>query len=191
MEIKNSFYSMASTPDLHTAVGMCTNKGMLELNCMRIGIVQEFYPEDLTVSVLIANKKEDKINFNGTQNTRNYALIRAKVCFCNPFITNPISKGDECILLFSDREIESWFINGQVNPIAYPRMHDFTDAIAIFGIRSLPNMISILTDCLHLIHPNKVVADNFHASNGATGSIVDSNGKSLATVEDGIITEIF
>lgn len=60
----------------------------------------------------------------------------------------------ECILLFSDREIESWFINGGNNTQAYPRMHDLTDAIAIVGIRSLPNMIGILTDCLHLFYGN-------------------------------------
>lgn len=191
MEIQNTFNNMATVPDICSVLKAATNKNSLELNCMRIGIVQEFYPEDLTVSVLIANKKDIKQNYNGTQNVRNYALIRAKVCFCNPFITNPIKQGDECILLFSDREIESWFINGDVNPIAYPRMHDLTDAVAIFGIRSLPNMIEILQDCLHLMHPTKVLADNFHAANGASGSIIDSNGKTLATIVDGIITEIF
>ena len=58
----------------------------------------------------------------------------------------------ECILLFNDREIETWFINGGSNIQAYPRMHDLTDAVAIVGIRSLPQMIQILTDCLHLFY---------------------------------------
>jgi hypothetical protein len=189
MEIKNKFTHMASTPDLHTAIGMADNKSALDFNCMRIGIVQEFYKEDLTVSVLITNKREDRLNNNGTQQSRNFALIRAKVCYCNPFITCPISAGDECILLFNDREIESWFINGEVNPIAYSRMHDLTDAVAIFGIRSLPKMIEIYDNCLHLIHPTKVLADNFHASNGANGTFVSKDNKTI-TVTDGIITGI-
>lgn len=152
MEIKNTFYHVASKPDLHSAVGIANNKNSLDFNCMRIGIVQEFFPEDLTVSVLIANKKDSKQFYDGTQETRNYALVRAKVCFCNPFITNEIKAGDECILLFSDREIESWFVNGDVNPVAYQRMHDLTDAVAILGIRSLPSMIEMVSDCLHLFY---------------------------------------
>lgn len=202
MEINNKFNSMSNTPDLHTAVHTAINSNIQNLNCMRIGIVQEFYPEDLTVSVLIANKKEEKLNFNGTQNVRNYALIRAKVCYCNPFETFPINAGDECILLFSDREIESWFINGEVNPIAYPRMHDLTDAVAIFGIRSLPKMIEIATNCLHLFYAsnsikigeNDITATNFKAMNGASQTdegttFVSQDGKTI-TVKYGIITGI-
>ena len=144
--------SLTSTPNwIQTLDGVC-KKTAYELNCVRIGIVQTFYPEDLTADVLIANKKTVKLNKDGTQVTADYPLIRAKVVYCNPFETFPISEGDECVMMFSDREIESWFINGGVNPEGYPRMHEKTDAVAIFGIRSLPKMISILTDALHLFY---------------------------------------
>lgn len=188
MEIINRFNSMSNTPDLHTAVHTAINSALQNFNCMRIATVQEFHPEDLTVTVQLVNKKEEKLNFNGTQNVRNYALIRAKICFCNPYITNPINEGDECIVLFSDREIESWFITGEDNPIAYPRMHDFTDAVAIFGIRSMPNMITIPDDSLH-INYSKVLAENLHAGNGASGTFTSYDGKTI-TVVDGIITGI-
>lgn len=173
---------------------------------MRIGIIQSFNSEDLTATVLIANKRTIGQNPDGTEQTRDFAPIRAKVCYCNPYETFPLEQGMECLLLFSDREIESWFINGEVNPIGYQRMHDLTDAVAIVGLRSLPNMISILADCLNLFYGNSnialstdlinitaptVQAANFQAMNGASGSIVDSQGKTLATVEHGIITEIF
>lgn len=183
--------SITSNPSLIQTFDGLGQKVGYELNCIRIGIVQAFYPEDLTVDVQIANKKTIGQNKDGTQVVIDYPLIRAKVCYSNPFITFPINQGEECLLLFSDREIESWFINGGVNAESYPRMHELTDCIAIFGLRSLPNMIEILQDCLHLFHPTKVFADNFHASNGASGSIIDSNGKTLATIVDGIVTEIF
>ena len=216
MEINNRFNTMSNTPDLHTAVHSAINSTFQNLNCMRIAIVQEFHPEDLTVTVLIANKKEEKLNFNGSQNVRNFALIRAKVCFCNPFITNPIKEGDECVLLFSDREIESWFINGEVNPIAYPRMHDLTDAVAIFGIRSIPNLITILTDCLHLFYGNTdmqfkenqininatdvniignttqtgaIKATSLSATSAASGTFTTASSETV-TVVNGIITSI-
>ena len=203
MEIKNTFYHVASKPDLHSAVGVANNKNSMDFNCMRIGIVQEFYKEDLTVSVLIANKKDSKQFYDGTQETRNYALVRAKVCFCNPFITNEIKEGDECILLFSDREIESWFVNGDVNPVAYPRMHDLTDAVAIFGIRSLPNMIEIAEKCLSLLYESdeksngiriydneiSLIKNDVETKCIADGQHAIHNGSVITTV-NGIITDI-
>lgn len=150
METINTFNQQASTPDMGQILKTAGLSMASELNCVRIGIVQEFYPEDLTVQVQIASKKPIGLNPDGSQRVREYAPIYAKVCYCNPFITYPIQKGDECVLLFSDREIESWFINGDVNPESYPRMHDLTDAVALFGIRSIPKMIEIMTDALHL-----------------------------------------
>lgn len=154
MYIPSKNNSITSTPNwIQTLEGLKCQTAY-ETNCMRIGIVQNVYNEDLTVDVLIANKKTIGLNEDGTQNVRDFPLIRAKIVYCNPFVTYPIKQGDECVLLFSDREIESWFINGGVNPEGYPRMHALTDCVALFGIRSIPNMISILTNCLHLFYGN-------------------------------------
>lgn len=193
-----------------------TRKTGFELNCMRVGIVQTFYPDDLTVDVQIVNKKTLELNKDGTQNVTDYPIIRAKICYCNPFITYPLQQGDECVLLFSDREIESWFINGDINPEGYPRMHALTDAIALFGLRSLPQMISIATDCMQLFYGNSVMgirnegiainaaevsiygntvqtgtitATNLNATAAATGTFTTSDSKTV-TVTNGIITGI-
>lgn len=206
MEIPNNFNYKASIPDISDVIRFGTLKTASDLNCLRIATVEEFHAEDLTVTVRLLNKRTLGQNKDGTPNVRDYALIRAKICYCNPYITNDIKQGDDCLLLFSDREIESWFLNGDAQPVNYQRMHDLTDAFAIFGIRSLPKMISILADCLNLFYGNSnialsdelinitsplVQASNLHAMNGASGNIVDSSGKILATVVDGIITEIF
>lgn len=206
MQTINKFNQMTCTPDLGQLINTSGLATASKLNKVNIGIVQEFYPEDLTVEVQIVNKKTIGLNQDGSQLVRDYAPIYAKVCYCNPFITHEIKPGDECILLFADREIESWFINGDINPIAHTRMHDLTDAIALFGIRSMPKMINILADCLNLFYGTSNIAlsqdhmninadivqvSNLHATNGASGNLIDSNGKKLATVVDGIITEIF
>lgn len=206
MQTINRFNQLSATPDLGQTMKLQGLKMASDLNCMRIGIIQTFYPETLTADVLIANKKSLGLNSDGTQKVRDFGLIEAKVCYCNPFETFPLQQGDECILLFSDREIESWFINGDVNPEGYTRMHDLTDAVAIVGIRSLPKMINILADCLNLFYGTSnialsenlinitaqtVQAANFQAMNGASGNLVDSQGKPLAKVEHGIITEIY
>ena len=199
MNIINKFNQLAGEPDLTTVLESVINKVGLDLNCIRVGIIQSYNAEDLTATVLIVNKRTLGLNKDGTQKTRDYALVTAKVCYCTPYMTYPIEPGEECILLFSDRELESWFISGDVQPEAYPRMHDLTDCIAIVGLRSLAKMITILADTLHIFYKGNSIkitetdiqADNFKATNGASGNIVDSDGKKLATVVSGIITEIF
>lgn len=218
MQTINKFNQMASSSmiDMGQILKTACLSNASELNCVRIGIVEEFYPEDLTVQVRIANKRTIGMNEDGTPRVRDFAPIYAKICYCNPFITNPVKKGDECVLLFSDREIESWFINGDVNPDSHTRMHDLTDAIAIFGIRSLPNMIEVLTNALHLFYGNSdiqllenqininssllnivgnttqngtITATNLNATASATGTFRSSDNKTI-TVKNGIITSI-
>ena len=152
MLIPNKFQSMALPADLTQTISAAGTKTAMDINCMRIGVVQEFYPENLTAQIKLVDKKLMGLNPDGSQILEEYPPIYAKVCYCNPFCTFPLTQGMECILLFNDRELETWFINGGSNIQSYPRMHDLTDAIAIVGIRSLPQMIQILTDCLHLFY---------------------------------------
>lgn len=154
MRIQTAFNQFANKPTLFNTIANAEQKSALDLMCCRIGIVQKFYPNDLTVDVLIVNKKTMGLNSDGSQVVQDWAKINAKICYCNPFETFPIKEGDECLLFFSDREIESWFINGNTNPLAHSRMHDETDCIAVLGLRSLPKMIQVLTDCLHLFYGN-------------------------------------
>lgn len=152
MQIPNKFQQFALPADLTQTLQTAGSKTAAQINCMRIATILEFYPENLTAQVKLVDKKLTGLNPDGSQILKEYPPIYAKVCYCNPFATFPLTEGMECILLFNDREIETWFINGGSNIQAYPRMHDLTDAIAIVGIRSLPKMIQILTDCLHLFY---------------------------------------
>lgn len=152
MQIPNKFSQYSLPADLTQTLQASGSKTAAQINCMRIATVIEFYPEKLTAQVKLVDKKLVGLNPDGSQILQEYPPIYAKVCYCNPFCTFPLTQGMECILLFNDRELETWFINGGSNIQAYPRMHDLTDAVAIVGIRSLPQMIQILTDCLHLFY---------------------------------------
>lgn len=152
MQIPDKFIQYSTPADLSQIFSASGSKTALEFNCVRIGVIQEFYPENLTAQVKLVDKKVMGLNPDGSQILKEYSPVYAKVCYCNPFATFPLTHGMECVLLFNDRELETWFINGGSNIQAYPRMHDLTDAIAIVGIRSLPQMIQILTDCLHLFY---------------------------------------
>ncbi|WFC66423.1 hypothetical protein EUC41_08905 [Achromobacter denitrificans] len=56
-------------------------------------------------------------------------------------LTFPITAGDECVVLFSARSIDSWWQSGQVQAPTEPRMHDMADGFAFVGPFSQAKMI--------------------------------------------------
>lgn len=190
-----------------------------KLNCVRIGVVDEFDAETLVAKIQLVTKLTIGVNNDGSLKVVDYPPIFAKVHYLGwgtTGVTFPITKGMEGIVLFSDREIESWFISGEITPPAYDRNHSFSDAIFICGIHSLPNMIQLAESCLNLFYgtTNIQLSDTGITANGnvtqtgditssgtitgasivdtsgATGSLIDSDGKVLATVVNGIIKSI-
>lgn len=57
-------------------------------------------------------------------------------------LTFPIAAGDEVLLVFSCRPIDSWWQSGGQQRPANARMHDLSDAFAIPGPMSKPHVIS-------------------------------------------------
>jgi hypothetical protein len=56
-------------------------------------------------------------------------------------LTFPIQEGDECLLVFSERPIDNWFTQGGTAEQCTMRQYSLTDAFAIVGVRSTPNVI--------------------------------------------------
>lgn len=153
------FEQLKNKVDLLTILKLFEEKiSFNTLNCVRVGIVDEYYPETRTARILIANKMLIGQNADGSQVTQSYAPIYSKVWFFgwgNVGITHPIEKGQEGILLFADRELESWYINGGVNPLGEIRAHSLSDSIFITGLTSTPNMTATLQNCLNLFYGTK------------------------------------
>lgn len=152
----NTFKNLKNEPDLTSTLKVFEDAIKYnKINCCRVGIVDEYDANTRVAKVLIANKLELRQNNDGSVVTQDYAPIYAKVLFFgwkDIGITHPVLKGSEGILLFNDREIESWFINGNINNIAHQRAHSKTDAIFISGLLSLPNMVTTLQNSLHLFY---------------------------------------
>lgn len=49
----------------------------------------------------------------------------------------PISIGDQCLIIFSDRCIDSWHTTGQAMPLPSVRMHDISDGFVLVGLNAL------------------------------------------------------
>ena len=61
-------------------------------------------------------------------------------------LTFPLQSGDECLVVFAARCIDSWWQNGGTqNPTMEPRMHDLSDGFCIPGPYSQPRVIPSLS----------------------------------------------
>lgn len=56
-------------------------------------------------------------------------------------LTMPIKQGDECLVIFTDMCIDSWFFFGGIQNQMEKRRHDLSDGFAILGTWSQPNVI--------------------------------------------------
>lgn len=107
-------------------------------NCLPC-IVQHYNRKQKTVDVQPAIR-ERFVGQDGRIQYVNYPLlINVPVAFpsAGKFrIELPISKGDECLVVFSDLAIDNWWKDGNIqNPVEL-RRHDLSDGIAIFGLQN-------------------------------------------------------
>lgn len=212
-----NFNQLASKTTLYNVLEALKNNINYNLNCIKVATVDQFFPENLTASCRVVNKRVLGLKEDGNQILQDYPLIYAKVHYLgwgDVGITYPIIQGMEGILLFNDRELETWFITGQSGNLAYDRCHNLSDAIFICGVHSLPNMINLVADCMNIFYKNSYIqllessisingditqTGNITSSGTITGSsLVDTSGASgtftadskSITVENGIIKRI-
>ncbi len=57
-------------------------------------------------------------------------------------IEMPITKGDQCIILFSDRNLDAWYKNGATAAPFDQRCHDLSDGIVLVGLNALTSTLA-------------------------------------------------
>lgn len=129
------------------------------MNCIQIGVIQAFDAEHQTATVKIALKQVSTIEPDGTRIIKEYPqILQCPVVTLFggvDFLSLPITVGDNCLVLFNDREIDNWLHAGNGQTPTSPRLHDIADAIAIVGIRPLTNsIVGFLTNGIRLSHGN-------------------------------------
>ena len=127
------------------------------MNCVKVATVIEFNPELMTVKCRVNNKRLRQIKKDGNQVLENYPDIYAKCHFFgwgNIGSVYPIEPGMEGILLFNDRELQTWFMTSEPGKLAYDRCHDLSDALFICGLHSQPNipLVPFIEACLHIYY---------------------------------------
>ncbi len=61
-------------------------------------------------------------------------------------LTFPVAQGDECLVLFNDRDLDNWFQGSSGAAVATSRLHSFSDGIILVGLRSLPNVLASFSE---------------------------------------------
>ena len=129
----SSFNQFASQPTLLSVIRAFQEETFAKLNCMRIGIIEEVLSIN-EVRCSITNKQLMRTNDDGSSVWQEYPPIFARVFYLGSGGTGvafPLTVGEPCLLLFNDREFDSYFKTGEVSPLVDDRMHSLSDAICI------------------------------------------------------------
>lgn len=151
------FNQNANKKDLFSTMEALKNNITCTINCIKVASIISFDSETMISCCQIKNKRLLALKNDGNQELSDYPLIYAKTYFLgwgDIGITHPIIEGMEGILLFNDRELETWYTTGEAGNLAYDRTHDLSDAIFICGLCSQPNLslLQYLENCLHLYY---------------------------------------
>lgn len=147
---------LVSEPSLRDVLNLLRDEIMLSLNCHAVGVIQEFNAEKQLASVSIGYKKSFQ-DSSGKITAADYpVLLDCPVVVMRGGkggLTFPIAPGDSCLILFNDRDMDTWINSGQVTVPSTARKHSIADAIAIVGISNgLTQIAEYEADRVRLYH---------------------------------------
>jgi len=129
----NRTLGVAAEPTLSDYMNLMKRDASLSINCVQIGTIEKYNSVTNTASV--------KINFlrqlaNGEKIT--YPVLEDCPVFIlnggGASITFPIAAGDQCIILFNDRNIDNWYLDGSIKEPRDNRVHSIADGMVLVGI---------------------------------------------------------
>lgn len=162
-------------PDLPQILNMLKGEVFSQLNCVLVGTIVLFDPTTQTATV--------KVNFQRKLGDR--VITFPELSLVPVFVLGgslghvnvPVFTGDTCILLFNDRDLDRWHMLGATATPNSDRMHDFSDAIALVGIRPLssPHLNYSASDIgfRHVLGGKALATDRVEISS-ATGNLLTS-----------------
>lgn len=129
---------------LEGAASAILGRAASTINCCLPGVITDFDPETQTASVQPTVRKRIRTD-KGVEEMAYPLLQNAPVLFLGGgsySLTFPVQAGDECIVIFADACIDSWWQSGGVQGQIVARQHDLSDGFVIVGFRSRPEAIS-------------------------------------------------
>lgn len=155
-------------PDLTALLRSLRADVFAALNAVKVGTIVSYDAEACTAKVQLASKR---VRPDGSASSV-APLLDCPVLVIQGGgvgVRGAIAAGDECVVLFSDHNLDAWFeTGGETQTIPYDnRKHDMSDGVALVGLNSKANLLTLA-----------LAADE--------GGIADAVAK--VAVKDGLVT---
>lgn len=198
------FNYTAVLPGLKDLLNQLKQDILLTLNCHAVGTIQSFDAIHQTATATVNYQKTYFILNPETQQFQpqlvNYpTLMDCPVLFSGggpTVLTFPVTVGDECLVLFNDRDMDNWFAGSTTAGVATPRLHSFSDGLIIVGIRSLPNVLGDFDTVRSVLRAGKThnsitaVGVNPSTSKVLVTNTYPGNSTTLNTLIQDLVTEL-
>lgn len=144
-------------PDLVETLAVLKQDIFATLNCVKVGKITAFDGTKQTAQIQLLFKR---VLPDGT--TMSHPLLVDCPVFTlqggGGFIQFPIAAGDNCLVLFSDRNLDAWFSSGAEAAPFDRRCHDLSDGICLVGLNSLAGSLpAVATDAVNLTYAGATV----------------------------------
>ncbi|MBZ5673716.1 MAG: phage baseplate protein [Acidobacteriia bacterium] len=172
-------------PSLEAILQSHKREVLKAVNCARVGVIKAFDPTKQTATVMIAQQQVTSISPEGVRTIQEYPLLLV-VPVVFPAgggftLTFPIAEGDECLVIFNDREIDNWLTTGPGSTPTTSRVHDLSDGMALVGLRSNPRALAgVSTTTVQLR------SDDFTGVTG-TGEVVEVGSGKIRLIADEVV----
>jgi phage baseplate assembly protein gpV len=160
------------------------------------GIIEDFDPERMTCTVQPAIEGQVRDEAGDVISQSRPLLLDCPVQFpagggCT--LTFPVAKGDECLVVFASRCIDSWWQSGDVQGQAEVRMHDLSDGFALLGFRSQPRVIPAISTTSTQLRSDDGAAfvevnPTSHAINATTPGVITASAQTGVTLTTPLVT---
>ena len=118
------------------------------LNCCKVGVIQTFDAVKRRAAVQIVFSRVLAVPSTDGKQVQDYPVLLECPVFTlqggGGYLSMPVAKGDECLVLFSDSDMDAWLEQGSAKPsVPYSaRRHDLSDGIVLVGLNSVPKPLS-------------------------------------------------
>lgn len=190
----NQNFTSVREPHLKDLLDLFKKQSDLDFNCHHLGTIQAFNSTNQTVIVTINYKQTyfvfDPDSTQYVSKTLDYPILAdcpLVVVGGGPVrLTFPVAVGDQCLVLFNDRDIDNWFQGSLASENASARLHSFSDAIALIGPSNKSSAITNY-DAVRAIITNGTVKNGI---NPLTNKLTLTNGTSLSSLLQNLCYQI-
>lgn len=172
------------SPDLRTVLAALKQEIFYTLNCHEVGEIVSFDATSQSASVQVSVLKQI-VEGDQYKQVPYPVLADCPVMFLGggpASLRFPVAKGDPCLVLFNDRDLDNWFTTGNKVMPNSGRAHDLSDGLVIVGFRNKAGLLkNFSTDNAEL------VLGDFKLSIAPDGTVqlVGKNGTIIQVKNDG------